>query len=192
MLDKFCNKLQQDFGYTDKEINRIHYILSAFLSDGSKLIIMGIFFFATDKLLEYILATTILLLFRTNSGGIHFKHYISCFAFSFFIMVMCIFVMPELFVMNKTAILLSLTFCMIVVGVIRPVHAVGRPAVNLSSNMQFKFSIWKYIFLYLLLTYISNINSFLVIGYWVIIFQILQLMIANIIESGFYHSRKEV
>lgn len=191
MLDKFCRKLQRDFGFTNKERNQIHYILSAIWSDGSKLVIMGIFFFITGRLLEYIIATTILWLFRTNSGGIHFKHYSSCFAFSFFLMVMCILVMPQFVIVNKAIINISLIFFAIIVAIIKPVRAVGRPAVTHSSNMHFKFSIWKYLFLYLLLTYVSDVNNYLIVGYWIIVFQLTQLIIANIIKSGFHHKRKE-
>ena len=75
--------LQKTYGYTDFQIGQIRYVIMSLLSEFSKLFIMGIFFYSTHMFGEYITAAFILCMIRTGAGGLHFKHYVTCFLFSF-------------------------------------------------------------------------------------------------------------
>lgn len=81
---KIHDYLKNNYGYSDFQIGQIRYTIISILSDVSKLIIMGIFFILTDYFFQYLAAIATLLVLRTCTGGLHFKHYFSCLALSFF------------------------------------------------------------------------------------------------------------
>ena len=83
---KIHDYLKNNYGYSDFQIGQIRYTIISILSDVSKLIIMGIFFILTDYFFQYLAAIATLLVLRTCTGGLHFKHYFSCLALSFFLL----------------------------------------------------------------------------------------------------------
>ena len=65
----------------EKKMNE--YYLKCFLLEFSKICIFFIFFSLLGLIPEYLIALLSLMLLRSNGGGLHYKHYISCLAVSF-------------------------------------------------------------------------------------------------------------
>ena len=93
---KIHDYLKNNYGYSDFQIGQIRYTIISILSDVSKLIIMGIFFILTDYFFQYLAAIATLLVLRTCTGGLHFKHYFSCLALSFFLLYIGICQLPKI------------------------------------------------------------------------------------------------
>ena len=93
---KIHDYLKNNYGYSDFQIGQIRYTIISILSDVSKLIIMGIFFIVTDYFFQYLAAIATLLVLRTCTGGLHFKHYFSCLALSFFLLYIGICQLPKI------------------------------------------------------------------------------------------------
>lgn len=65
----------------EKKMNE--YYLKCFLLEFSKICIFFIFFSLLGLIPEYLIALLSLMLLRSNGGGLHYKHYISCLSVSF-------------------------------------------------------------------------------------------------------------
>ena len=118
--------LQKTYGYTDFQIGQIRYVIMSLLSEFSKLFIMGIFFYSTHMFGEYITAAFILCMIRTGAGGLHFKHYVTCFLFSFGIFFAGI-TMGVHFSCSKLYALVILTICIIIHFLCAPIVSSYRP-----------------------------------------------------------------
>lgn len=68
---------------SEKEKARLNYVFACIIYEGSKIILFLLFFTAIHRLNGFLYSMIILLPLRIISGGLHFKHYLSCLAFSF-------------------------------------------------------------------------------------------------------------
>ena len=93
---KIHDYLKNNYGYSDFQIGQIRYTIISILSDVSKLIIMGIFFILTDYFFnihgDHCYFTCTSDMYR----GLHFKHYFSCLALSFFLLYIGICQLPKI------------------------------------------------------------------------------------------------
>lgn len=178
------DKLQSEFGYSDIEVSQIKYVIDSVSSEFSKLFIMGIIFLLLNHFPEYITSVVVLLCVRTNSGGLHFKHYFSCLLFSFLLLILSIIIIPSLLAVSKPFMLINLVFCIIISFLLEPVRNIYRPASDKKLLKMCHLNTFKYIFIFLLITYVLPLNPLIIAGFWTINLQMLQLIAANIIKKG--------
>ncbi len=178
-MNRFLNYLQRELGYSNYQIQLIKYFFKALLCESSKFILMGIFFYTIDFLLEYLIAIMVLMTVRTSLGGLHFKTYAGCFAFTVVFLILCVLYLPTINI-NKVFMLIALLLCIIITNYIGPITSCYRrtPTGIMIKNSKRNASIS--IFFYCLLIFIIPSNQYLTIGFWVIIAQTFQLSIAFI------------
>ena len=121
--------LQENFGYSDFQIGQIRYAVVSILSEISKIIIMGIFFSYIHYFPQYLVAIAVLLTLRTCTGGLHFKHYFSCFLVSLGIIFAGVCVLPLIPVARPLYFILLLG-CIIVNYFLAPIVSSYRPVPN--------------------------------------------------------------
>ena len=176
------NYLQDTFDYSDFQIGQIRYTVVSILSELSKLFIMGIFFALTHYFLQYLTAITVLLMLRTCTGGLHFKHYISCLAVSFLILYLGICQLPHVPLARPLYFILLLG-CVIINYLFAPIVSSYRPAPDGIRVRKSKLQAFSIIMIYALILFIVPTNQYLVTGFWIIMLQSLQLLVAKLIKK---------
>lgn len=166
-----------DFSTSDKA--KLNYFFSCMIYEGSKLILFLIFFALTQHLKGFLYSMLILLPLRIISGGLHFKHYLSCFAFSFgyfyLVNVPLMNIMPSF---EITIVILCI--CILVNYRIGPVTSVSRPALTAEAINRGKFHIFLATVYDTILTMLFYEASLACVGFWTIVLHSVQLIIAKL------------
>lgn len=149
----------------------------------TKFFMISIFFAFAGLFREFLFACMISIPLRIYSGGLHFKHYLSCFLFSFgyFILLIYGFSTVSLPVYLST---ILMVFCSIINFCLSPIQSVSRPplpAAELQRAKQKTVLISLYCILLILLFYQTPLAS---VGCWTILLHSMQLIIAKLIKKG--------
>lgn len=165
-----------DLSKTDKA--KINYVISCMIYEGSKLLLFAIFFGCIHQLEGFFYSLIILLPLRIISGGLHFKHYIACFAFSFlYFYLVNIVLVPFKFPLGISIIILSL--CAVLNCKIGPITSNSRPKLKAEDIKKGKFNIFIATCYETILTVLFFNTSISVVGFWTIVLHTLQLIIAD-------------
>ena len=158
---------------------KLNYLFSCLLYEGSKIILFFAFFAITRHLKGFLYSMIILLPLRIISGGLHFKHYLSCLAFSFgYFYLVNIPLMP--IIPNLEITLLILCICIVVNYRIGPVTSDSRPTLPPEKIKQARFHIFLATLYDTILTALFYETALAPIGFWTIVLHSVQLVIANI------------
>ncbi len=176
-MDEFITYLKDTYNYSDYDIQLFKYYFKSILYDLSKLIPLGLFFFVMGYTLEYLVAVIVLFSVRTSTGGLHFKHYISCLAFTAAFFIVSIILLSKISV-NNILMLALLLICMVITNHIGPIVSCYRETPSGLLIRKSKRNTTIIIFIYCILTFIIPDNQYITVGFWVIILQTLQLMFA--------------
>lgn len=171
--------LKTQYEFSDFQIAQLNYVWKTFVSEFSKLIIMGILFH--NILGVYAFAVMIMMLLRSSTGGLHCRTYLSCFLVSLTYMFLSLVILPVIPV-NKLLQMTLLFLCILCNYYIGPVtSAVHRP---LSEKVihRVRGQAFVIIFFYLTLTYITPENPYITAGFWVIILHTAQLAAARLLK----------
>lgn len=158
------------------------YLFQCIFSEGSKILIFSILFFTWGLFPEFLNALILLILLRTNGGGIHCKHYSSCFLLSFSMLFGNILLAHQLILPAPVMIALSLA-CMIPGYRMVPVPSANRPAVTRTVVLKSKRNTLLILLALSILICRFPDQLFIRIGFWAIILHITQLSIAVIIRK---------
>lgn len=175
-------KIQSEYGFTNFQMGQIRYALECLSSEISKLVIMGIYFAFIHKLPDYVFGVAVLMLLRSRTGGLHFKHYISCFLFTFAFMFLGINVLPAI-PLDKLHMLILLFVCLIANFYSSPVVSSYRPVPNGIRVKKSKLQAGTIITAYIVFLYVCPSNLYGTIGFWIIMLQSLQLVAAKLINT---------
>ncbi len=186
------NKIKDSYGYSDYEIKLMQYTITAIVSEISKFLILLVFFSSISKTHEFLTAIIVLLLLRCNTGGLHFKHYSSCLLVTFLLILLSTCILPLVLQPNMLATLVLLLVCIIINYQIGPIQSVSRPAPDHNLYIRSKINSFTFVFLYLILAYIIQNHPLIMIGFWTIILQTMQLVFAYILkpEGGATNDKK--
>lgn len=172
-------KIQTTYAFSNREIGLMKYGIEAILGEISKCLIMLIYFYAIHKTSEYLAALILLLLLRGNMGGLHMKHYWSCFLLTFIFMNAAVVILPNLFTISRLEICLILLICIVIGLQIGPVHAkfIRNPNYLLirKSRMQASYIL----ILCLIAALLLPLSEYVIVGFWIIVLQTIQLIIAK-------------
>lgn len=163
-------------------ISRIKkYYIQCVISEGSKLFIFSILFNALALFQEYIITLIIMLILRTNGGGIHCRKYSSCFLLSFS-MILGNIVLAQYYPTNSSIRLIVLLLCLPIAVALVPITSYSRPKLKNKVIKKSKLITFLFILFFLLYTYLIPPNTVQAIGFWSIIMHTCQLILANILK----------
>lgn len=174
--------LQDSFGYSDFQIGQIRYTVVSLLSEISKLILMGIFFALTQNFLQYLVAIAVLLILRTCTGGLHFKHYLSCLAVSFALLYLGICQLPHI-PLERPFYYVLLLVCVVINYLYAPIVSSYRPTPNGIRIQKSKRQAICILTVYALIMFIVPTSLYIVTGFWIIMLQSFQLLVAKLIRK---------
>lgn len=169
----------------------IKYMWQCIFSEGSKILLFSIFFWKWQLFGEFVAALFFLLLLRTNGGGLHCKHYVSCFLLSFLMLSGSIFL-----AINITVPFLLSVFIILISTIIGywlvPITSSNRPP---ATNALIKKSKQRTLFIligFLIVMFILPNCPYIHIGFWTITLHISQLLTAKLISSDFSELSRKV
>jgi len=173
--------LQKEFHYTDYQYEQIKYVFLSFASEASKMLLLFLFFLFFSKIPELIVATVVLLSVRIFTGGLHMKHYFSCFFVSFLIFFLGIFVLPNLITISTLGMIFILNICIVLVYICGPILSVYRPPITSEQKKSNSIKAATSILIYMYIIFVLPSNGCLYVGFWMIVLQTLQLGLAKIL-----------
>lgn len=171
--------LHDTLGFSHYEIAQIRYFIMSILSELSKLLLIGFFFFLLHRLTLFMTAAIVLCLLRITTGGVHFRHYVSCLAMSFLIFFIGICVLQPV-CLAKPAQLFLLLCCVLINYCCAPVVSCFRPIPDGIKVWHAKIRSFWLITWFSVLLFVFPQNQYINIGFWMIILQTIQLFAAKL------------
>lgn len=165
-----------DLSPSDKA--KLNYFFSCIIYEGSKIILFLIIFACTQHLKGFLYSLIILLPLRIISGGLHFKRYISCLAFSFGYFYLVNIPLMEI-IPSYQITLVILCACIFINYKIGPVTSVSRPALTPEAIRRSKLHIFIATAYDTILTALFYETALAPIGFWTIVLHSIQLIIAR-------------
>lgn len=173
--------LKKTYEYSDYQIAQIKYGLLSMFYEVSKFLLMGIYFYFTGQMKLYLFSVIILCMLRTATGGLHFQHYMSCFAMTFAVFLCGVQLLPMIPVV-KNLHMLFLLLCILINYKYAPIVSSYRPIPDGIMIRRAKIQSFAIISVYALFLFILPDNPYLTVGSWIIILQSLQLFAAGLRE----------
>lgn len=180
-MTKIKNYLKTTYNLSNYQIAQLVFLCKTLTSEVSKIIIMGVIFHNNFTL--YLFALFIMIFLRSSMGGLHFDTYLGCLATSILYLWLALYILPKITI-EKYLQLFALLLCILLCNYIGPIISRHRPAVCKKQFIKCKRFITTFTFFYALFLYIIPDNSYLYVGFWVIILHSLQLIIAKIQKKG--------
>lgn len=180
------DEFKQTYGYTNYEIALIKYVIHSIISEFSKLLLLGFFYYSIGKLSLFIGSFFLLLLLRFNGGGFHCRHYLSCLIVTFTISIFSISILPLIKIPNYSIVIAILMLCMITNYKIGPIASPFRPAPNMYLLKNCKNNGFIITLIFIIVS-IFNTNKFiqpyLIVGFWTVVLHTIQMIIAKIFRK---------
>lgn len=167
-----------------KELQK--YYLACLWMEGSKIILFTIIFGYMNLMSEYFMALFMLMLLRTNGGGIHCKHYFTCFMVSLLVLFGSIFI-PQYIQIPIICTAPLLLLCAFLGYQLVPILSESRPEPTEKLIKRCKRRTFFIILFYCFIICFCPANIYLNIGAWTIFIHILQLLFAKFRKGGFSH-----
>lgn len=182
--------LKANLNYTSDELELIRYGFLSIIMETSKFILMVIFFTIIGKTKEFLFGIFILFLLRSNTGGLHLSTYWGCLLFSTLLLYTGCVYLPCKWHIPGNGMLLLLAECILVTWKTGPVVSPKRPHPNALQAKKSKKIACTFISLYLLTVFLLPENSYIEIGFWIIILQTVQLVIAYFLRKENCNEKK--
>lgn len=175
------NYVKDTYHLSNYQIAQLTFLIKTFGSELSKLLIMGILFH--NHLSLYIFALIIMLCLRCSTGGLHFYTYAGCLAASTVYIGLALILLPHIKLSHWFQLLLLLG-CILICHFTGPVTSIYRPISTERNFQKWRTATCLFIFFYSVTMYIIPENTYLTVGFWIIILHSLQLFVAKIQMKG--------
>lgn len=180
------SKLKELFNYSDYEIEQLSYLFRSIFSELSKFFLFLLIFYNSTE--RFSVAILFMWICRSLMGGIHFKHYFSCFFASFIYLCFCQF-LPDYISVYKPLALLVIILCLIIGQILGPILSLYRRPPS-RTKVRFITSIYSFLILVFFVVYVTHPQQlFLEIGFWSIVIHTLQIIIAKILRKEKNHEQ---
>lgn len=170
--------IRKNMNLTVREQKLFVYYLKCILYDVSKLILFLIIFHLLHLLPEFLLTFIVQFPLRTISGGLHFRHYWSCFAFSLVYLFLIIALSSKILIPFEIGIVLLL-LCVIIIYQIGQVRSPSRPSLSDAELLHRKRAALIAAGCEAVIAVLIYQTAFAPIIYWSIILHTLQLIIGK-------------
>lgn len=175
------NYIQKKFDFSDYQTAQLRYFFLTVFGELSKLAMLGFLF--RRNLPLFIWAVFILHLTRSSLGGMHCKTYWGCFFMSLVYLTLAIEILPNLSV-NKFFQMAALIVCIMLSHHIGPITSKLHPVLSERVCAKLKIKVSIILFIYYILLYIMPENQYVTVGFWVIILNTMQLVIAQMMKTS--------
>lgn len=183
VYSRSLNQIQGTYHFSDKEMARMDYTLKVFSCELSKLLFFTLFFLFIGKFEEYMVCLIALLPLRWLSGGLHLKHFWTCFLFSFLFFDLIVLGL-EHYVLPETVQIVLLVLCNICLYGIGPVTSSKRKTMKKKQYDCMRIFSSLFLLIYSTAYFVMENMPHRNILFWSIILQIIQLFCAKMVRKG--------
>lgn len=187
-MTRLMNWIQKEYDFSNYQIRLIRYTLTAILYDVSKVILFAAFFAYTRQLVDFLFAIVPLILLRTQTGGLHMRHYWSCLLFSFAYIYATINILPQFVSVPPLLIYIILLLCALTAYYIGPT-SLRKSSVSEAYIKKAKMQSFQAIFAITVLFFIFPDNHYLLISFWNVVLHTLQLAITKLLREVKYYEK---
>lgn len=180
-METLIKKVDMGYQLDKKDVNFLKFAYKALFYDCSKMLILFIFALTTHRGAACLLDLFLLAILRSNHGGIHLKHYWSCFALSFAVLIFS-FTMPTIITLQKPAMLAVLLLCMLINYLVGPLRSKQCHIKDTSIFKRNQIRTFAIVFVYLIFLFLLPVSYTLATGFWIIIAHSAQLIIAKCMQ----------
>lgn len=178
-MEAALNKIQAEYNLSEREKRLLQFSFLGILYDLSKFVMFLIFFACIHQIPAFLFNVLILILLRTNQGGLHLKHYLSCFVFSFLYLFLAICILPAVIAISLTAGLCILFVCMVINYIAGPqknkkIYSDLKDPYNVKKS---KINSFIICLIYMILFFIFSNTNLMQQGLWIIVFHTIQIVI---------------
>lgn len=168
--------------YTPQELAMVRYFYLSIFYEVSKFLLLYLFYCFMGEKTAYLISIAVLLSVRNFFGGIHFRHYSSCLAFTFIFTHSSILLSHavEIIPYVQTGILF---LCMVTSCIIRPITSKSRPPLTAKQRQIYTFCGFLVMLAYVIFFALFDRFPYRNLCFWVIFLQTLQLIAAKIINK---------
>lgn len=177
--------------FTSYELELIRYFYLCILYDGSKFLILLIFFSIFHLGREFCMEILFLLSLRNFFGGLHFRHYTSCFAFTF-IFSSAGLALSHLAILDNNCQIALFIIAILIAITNKPVTSAGRPPLSPKQESSYHRCGMAVMLIYFVIFLTIQNFPYRNLCFWVIILQTSQLLAANLLLKGEKKSWKHV
>ena len=184
-MEAALDRIQFKYGLTNRERKLLQFSFVGIIYDSTKFLMLFIFFACIEQVPLFLFDTFILILLRTNQGGMHLKHYFTCFIFSFIYLFSAICILPALF----PPITRIYGLCILFICILINYFAGPQKNIKIYTALKENNNILKikkknaYIcFTYMLLFFIFSDVSLFQDGIWIFILHTIQIVLSKIIK----------
>lgn len=181
-METLIKKIDMGYELNKKDVDFLKFAYKALFYDLSKMLILFLFSLALHRGTACLLDLFLLAALRSNHGGIHLKHYWSCFAMSFMVLVFS-FAMPKFVTLQKPAMLAALLICMLINYLVGPLRSKQCHVTDTSIFKKNQVRTFAIVFLYLICFYLLPASYTLTTGFWIITAHSAQLIVAKCIQQ---------
>ena len=172
--------IKKTYGFTDYQIAQLKYFFLTVFSELSKLFLISLCFL--DNIVLFIWTIIIFQIIRSSIGGLHCKTYWGCFFVSLGYICLAIRILP-LIPIDKLIQLVTLLLCIVITYHIGPLTSILHPILSDSVCKRLKNNSFFIIFIFFILLYLLPTNPYITTGYWVIILNTCQLILAKLLKK---------
>lgn len=170
--------IRENMNLTVREQKLFVYYLKCILYDVSKLVLFLFIFSLLHLLPEFLFTFVVQFPLRTISGGLHFRHYWSCFAFSLVYLFLIIALSSKILIPFEIGVVLLL-LCVIIIYQIGQVRSPSRPSLSDAELLRRKRAVLIATGCETIIAVLIYQTTFAPIIYWSIILHTLQLIIGK-------------
>lgn len=189
-MEAVLDKIQKEYNLTERQRKLLQFSFLGIIYDVTKIGMLFVFFACIQQIPAFLFNLVLLILLRTNQGGLHLKNFISCFLFSFAYLFLAICILPMLVPDISTSLGLCILFlCMIIIYKIGPqknlkIYTKLKDSKNVIRS---KYNSILICFAFIFLYFIFSDIIFFKQGMWLIVLHTMQIVFVTINKK-----RKEI
>ena len=189
-MEAVLDKIQKEYNLTERQRKLLQFSFLGIIYDVTKIGMLFVFFACIQQIPAFLFNLVLLILLRTNQGGLHLKNYISCFLFSFAYLFLAICILPMLVPDISTSLGLCILFlCMIIIYKTGPQKnlKIYTKLKDSKNEIRSKYNSILICFAFIFLYFIFSDIIFFKQGMWLIVLHTMQIVFVTINKK-----RKEI
>ena len=182
-IASFVNYSKENLNFTNDQLEKMEYSFTVIITELEKIVMLFLIFSFFHKALELIIAMVTLMLIRPYTGGLHFKKFFSCFAFSLMVFSITIFGLTHITISYTALVFIYIASTMSFI-ILAPISSKTRPKYSKSKRMTFKFiAIFMTTLFFVAYIILHKEYPYFNQSIWIIALQSIQLIIAKGVRS---------
>ena len=168
---------EKNYKFSKFELAKLKYMLEVIILNIAEIVIIGAFFMAIGRRVEFFIALGVLMSTRTFAGGFHLKSFLHCFILTAVVFVSTILILPSIDIMTNSLMEVLLIITIVINVALAPVSK-RKSGQSPQSRMAFKCVSTVILLMYAL--FLLNTESpYAEIITWTLVLQSLQLIIGK-------------